>query len=324
LSAYRAIATLERFAPDPPERIGELYALVGFVEVMFAENMCSPTPLAKVVDGTPIEVTSFDRDALIQHALAVFDSAAAEIGESKAIADLVRVGRARALLVEGDVSGAAAAVQGVSEDFEYRLGYSAATPRQTNTVYDRIAVGRYVSVSDREGANGLPFISGSDARVGAYNIGLSRSGHPLYNFAGNSSLGAPITLASGVEAVLIRAESALRADSAAAWSELLASLRANRAASTLAPLPDDSTLSASDGLRLDVLFHERAFWLFGTGHRQGDMRRLVRDYGRNTESTFPTGPYPASPGTVYGPDVAFTPAGEEPNVEYGGCTERGA
>lgn len=324
LSAFRAIATLQRFAPDPPERIGELYALAGFVEIMFAENMCSPIPLASVVDGTPVDAPPYDRDALVQHALLMFDSAAAEVGQSEVVANLVRVGRGRALLLQGHLADAAAAVQGVPQTFQYQVQYSAGTAGQTNTVYDRIAIGRYVSVSDGEGINGLPFVSGSDARVSADSLGLSRTGRPLYNFASNSSLGAPITLASGIEAGLIRAEAALRADSVATWSGILASLRATAITPSLASLPDDSTLSASSDLRLDVLFHERAFWLFATGHRQGDLRRLIRQYGRDPEATFPTGPYTAAPGTMFGPDIVFTPAGEDPNVGYGGCTESGA
>ena len=31
---------------------------------------------------------------------------------------------------------------------------------------------------------------------------------------------------------------------------------------------------------IDLLFSERAFWMFATGHRLGDMRRLIRQYGR--------------------------------------------
>jgi hypothetical protein len=31
--------------------------------------------------------------------------------------------------------------------------------------------------------------------------------------------------------------------------------------------------------------------LFGTGSRLGDLRRLIRQYGRNAETVFPTGPY---------------------------------
>jgi len=44
----------------------------------------------------------------------------------------------------------------------------------------------------------------------------------------------------------------------------------------LAALTDPGTAEA----RVDLLFRERAFWFFLTGHRQGDLRRLIRQYGR--------------------------------------------
>ena len=37
-------------------------------------------------------------------------------------------------------------------------------------------------------------------------------------------------------------------------------------------------------LGLNALFRERAFWLWGTAHRLGDMRRLIRHYGRTEAS----------------------------------------
>ena len=43
--------------------------------------------------------------------------------------------------------------------------------------------------------------------------------------------------------------------------------------------------------RVDLLFRERAFNLFLTGHRVGDLRRLMYQYGRAPETVLPTGPY---------------------------------
>jgi hypothetical protein len=53
--------------------------------------------------------------------------------------------------------------------------------------------------------------------------------------------------------------------------------------------------------RVDQLFRERAFTLFGRGTRTGDMRRLIRQYGRSAETVFPTGPW--HKGGNYGTDV---------------------
>jgi hypothetical protein len=78
-------------------------------------------------------------------------------------------------------------------------------------------------------------------------------------------------------------------------------------------------------VRVDLLFRERAFWLFGTGHRLGDLRRLIRQYGRDPESVFPTGTYtiPGGASTVYGPDVtAVISRLELNNPNFTGCLNR--
>ena len=51
----------------------------------------------------------------------------------------------------------------------------------------------------------------------------------------------------------------------------------------------------------DLHFSERAFWMFSTGHRLGDLRRLVRQYERNADSVLPWGDYHR--GGTYGSDV---------------------
>jgi hypothetical protein len=68
---------------------------------------------------------------------------------------------------------------------------------------------------------------------------------------------------------------------------------------TLAPLADPGTASA----RVALLFRERAFWLWGTGHRLGDMRRLINQYGRTQDQVYPSGAY--HKGGTHGPDVVF-------------------
>jgi hypothetical protein len=121
-------------------------------------------------------------------------------------------------------------------------------------------------------------------------------------------------LATGVEAGLIAAEAALQTNPGT-W---LADLNALRAAapstylaldSAMGPLADPGT----DSGRVSLMFRERAFWLFGTGTRLGDMRRLIRQYGRDQSTVFPTGPYAPThqsqlptPVPSYGTDVDLT------------------
>ena len=136
----------------------------------------------------------------------------------------------------------------------------------------------------------------------------------------NPSFEADIPLASGVEARLIVAEYLLRSGSSA-WLDSLNVLRANvstlvpilhpqvqqQFSYTLAPLTDPGTADA----RLDLLMRERALWLYMTGHRLGDLRRMVRDYGRAQNTVFPSGLYYR--GGSYGNDVNFSVRFEEQN-----------
>ncbi len=55
--------------------------------------------------------------------------------------------------------------------------------------------------------------------------------------------------------------------------------------------------------------------MYSTSHRLGDLRRLIRQYGRNSEAVFPTGAF--FKGGTYGQDVTFpVPVDEENNVDF--------
>jgi hypothetical protein len=156
-----------------------------------------------------------------------------------------------------------------------------------------------------------------------------------------------IPLAIGAEARLIEAEAKLQADDPS-W---LATLNALRTTCTdaatcatpapaglggvagLPPLADPGLAALPAGktakdVRVDLVFRERAFWLFGIGVRLGDLRRLIRQYDRTADSVFPTGVYYGD-GVIgnipdYGTDVSFTlptPDGSVTisNPHYQGC-----
>ncbi|HLA13508.1 MAG TPA: hypothetical protein VJZ25_00660, partial [Gemmatimonadaceae bacterium] len=75
--------------------------------------------------------------------------------------------------------------------------------------------------------------------------------------------------------------------------------------------------------RENLLFKERAYSMWFTSHRLGDMRRLIRQYGRNSESVFPTGTY--FKGGNYGPDVnVIISLDEKNNPSFTGCLDRNA
>ena len=180
-------------------------------------------------------------------------------------------------------------------------------------------------MADREGTNGLDFISANDPRVTTQLIGPSTVDPSVLSYGATkyNSFTSPIVLASGIEARLVEAEAAYQAspdDTATVgtgWLGMLNSLRQNQISPPLAPLADPGTRAA----REDLIFRERAFWMFGTGHRHGDLRRLIRQYGRAQEAVFPTGVYRS--GILYGTDVTFaTTPDERNNPNYAGCIDR--
>ena len=81
--------------------------------------------------------------------------------------------------------------------------------------------------------------------------------------------------------------------------------------------PGDQTAATT------LFFREKAFWTFGRGQRLGDMRRLVRQYGRTQDQVFPTGTF--FKGGSYGGDVNFDVSSVElNNPNFKACIDRSA
>jgi starch-binding outer membrane protein, SusD/RagB family len=314
MSLQQAITAMQRYAPTPPSRIGHLFALLGYTEIFLAETMCSGIALSSVVDLVPQPAPAFTTVQVLERAVADFDSALTYAADSARILNLARVGKGRALLDLARFTDAAAAVSAVPTSYSYATEHSASV--QQNFLFQAMNTSRSVSVSDREGGNGLDFRSANDPRVPTRLVGKGVDGiTDAYAFTKFTSLASPVVLASGIEARLIEAETQLKQGDASGALTKLNQLRTTTPG--LAPLAIPATTAA----QVDLLFRERAFWMFATGHRQGDLRRLVRQYGRNQESVFPTGQYRA--GLVYGNAVAFAPVpAEANNPNSTGCLNR--
>jgi hypothetical protein len=194
-------------------------------------------------------------------------------------------------------------------------------------------------------AEGLPFRGLQDPRVP-----WEKRDNPLGNCFSSSircwlndnypNFDADVPLASGVEARLIEAEAALQAGNAGVMMSKLNELRASSStlipalypgqkqvfATALAPLADPADPTTSPAVQFEarraLLFTERALWLYNTGHRQGDLRRLVRaPYNLPATQVWPTGPH--FRGGNYGNDVAYpVPFSEQNNPRYnpGSCS----
>jgi hypothetical protein len=310
-----------------------MFALTAFVENFAGEIYCNGIPFpdldeaGNVIAGSdnPISV-----DSAFHRAAASADSALKYLEGTggPTVESLARVVWARALLNLNLPDSAAVIAGPVPTDFAYQVFHSVNST--TNQIWAlNLGARRYV-VGDLEGGNGLPFLTAADPRV----VAESGDPHPPTAFDSQTPFVAllnygqfdPVTVASGLEARLIEAEAALRGGDAVTWLTILNDLRLSFDTDTvtagvqpMVPLVDPVV----EADRVDLMFYERAFWMFSTGHRLGDLRRLIRQYGRGSEEVFPTGAF--HKGDNYGPDVNLPiPFDERNNPNFTGCTNRAA
>lgn len=299
--------------------------LAGFTYVLFAENFCSGVPFSRT--ELPGDVTfgpALTTPQMLDSAIVRFTAAAA-LSSNAAQQNLARVGRGRALLAKGDYAGAAAAVAAVPTSFVYNVAFSENASGQNNGIWYNINSERRSSVASGEGTNGIVFFRRGatnntiDTRTPADSVGVGiGTSIAQYRQRKYATRGAAVPLASGIEARLIQAEAALNKGASAAY---LTTLNELRATAGLTALTDPGTPAA----RVRQFFSERAFWLWLTAHRLGDMRRMVRDYGLPQNQVFPVGQ--TIFGSPYGTDVNFPiPVTEQNNPEAptGQCIDRNA
>ena len=319
VASENAVVVLEEFLPGD-SRIAELNNLAGFTYVMFGENYCEGVPYgATPASGDLVFGTPTTRDETFGLASQRFASAVASAAGNTDMENLARVGQARVLLNQGNYAAAAAEVASVPDGFQYLIRSKAGgAVRQRNSWYEFNQSQRRWSMSDLEGGTGLAFRTAMDPRVPwADNGGIGFDEETaLYEQMKWSSWDADVALADGTEARLIQAEAALQAGDVPG---MLAILNALRMTVALPDLVDPGTFDA----QVDMLFEERAMWLFGTAHRLGDLRRLIRQYGRTEDAVFPTGGY--HKGGLYGDDVVWpVPFTERENANFTGCLNKDA
>jgi len=338
-----AVAAQGRLDAGDP-RIGELKSYIAYDYVAMGENFCSNIPFSTTSDFAPDQLGSpLTTQQMFAAAVDTFDAAIAaaqSVGSAKLL-NLARVGKARALLDNGDYAGAAAAVQGVPTDFAFFIYHDASVSADQNPIFNLMSNGRYSVANgqggtetadpDGTGGNGIHFRDANDPRVpwaedpgGGFDQTIPQYVSLRYPLQGSN-----VVLADGIEARLIEAENQL--NNGGDWLGTLNDLRANVGdllaarydppepndfgfsnevtSTTLAPLVDPG----NDPARVDMLFRERAFWLYATGHRLGDLRRLMRQYGRSEADIFPSGTY--FKGGDFGTDVTFQIDFDEQNNE---------
>ena len=357
-SATEAMRAMRKWRPTETTRIAEMYFVRAYAEMQLANDFCNGIPLSGV-DSTGALVYDVPRPVsyVFDAAIASADSGLALIPSTATGTQdlLVRrallVTKARALLGNGKIAEAAALVppSDVPNSFSYDITY--ATSSGDITLWAQPASSRRYTVGDSlEGRgrnilvkNAIPFFSAQDARVPVRYTVVTNTKDPTKKDTTISQDGlipsrtttlwsrsTAVAAINGLDARLIEAEGKLKAGDFAAMIAILNALRASPpklgevqpTAAQLPPLAVPATQKAAE----DLFFREKAFWEFGRGFRLGDMRRLIRQYGRTADQVFPVGQHYR--GGTYGVDVNLpVTQAEENNPALEGksaCIDRNA
>lgn len=344
--AAMARVILERYAGDlSPAVRGRLYALEGYAIVLLADQYCAGVTLSTLdFEGDYTYKPSLTIAETYAEAVPMFDSALAISGDSINIIALAKVGKARALVGAGRIVEAYPIATSVATEDVYQTRLSFWDVTETHLFAAR------ANVSDREGLNGLPFISSRDPRSSSMEVVMRPSitsvtedrvvAYPKKYEAADSF---SFIVASGIEARLIEAEYHYTKGNLSEMLSILNHLRTDGTFLSIDTLPDgsaDTIWSAGSGgvsglgplelpsdsdAALTLLFSERGYWLFLTGHRLPDLRRLVRLYSRDQSEVFPVGIYHYG-ASVYGEYQSHIslpiPRAERINPHFQGCTNR--
>lgn len=343
---FSAIDAMKKYLPTNNADIAELYSSLAYTELAMAEAFCNGIPLGSTINGNVVVGTPLTNAQVYTIALAHTDTALALLTATDAgtvfIKNMTLILRARILVNQGQYAAAATAVNGIPTSYQYVWTSDPANNSDDNGIWGNISNTARMSVADSfdivNGApntirNALPFASANDPRVpvktGQNNtpkIVAEDGSTPMFiqQIWGRDD---PLPLASGIDARLYEAEAALQAGDYAGMMNILNTLRAAAPKIGVYQVPAMGPLTNATPTTKDaaatILFRERGFWTFGRGIRLGDLRRLIRQYGRTEDNVFPKGVY--FKGGVYGVDVNMpVPDAERVNPNFTGCIDRKA
>jgi hypothetical protein len=344
-AANQAIPLLQEFDSANKALIAEMYFARGYTEMQLANDFCNGIPLSNGA-GAVVEYDEPRTGAeVLQVAVASFDSAIAKAGtdaQSVSIVTAAKIGKGRALMALNQYAQAAAAVAGIATSYKYSHTFSLTTT--SNIIWNqgfsakRYSVGDSIDGNNRDilVRNAIPFTSAKDPRLPVTDTKFTppatvgQDGGTVMRLTQIYDRLTAIDVVNGIDARLIEAENQLKNNDITGWLATLNGLRngANRVttigtvtigATALPNLTDPGTAAA----RVSLQFREKAFWTFSRGQRLGDLRRLVRQYGRASTDVFPEGVH-FKAGT-FGSDVNLpVVTDEENNPNFHGCLDRNA
>lgn len=284
------------------------YGLLGMVHLILADNFCSGIPLSESRwGGEFIPGKGYPTDSLYQRAIHYADSGMSLSSDSAEVVTLLLGVKARALNSLGRYEEAADVAELIgNSDNVGEVFYTNQPAGATGHPAINIDTAGYI-VLNNKGQNGLVWVSDSlarqDTRIPIRST-ASNFVHPLKPsfFFGTRT----ISFASGAEARLIEAEYLLASNDIAGFMEKINTVRRMYNTVSGSQLPDTVDPGTESG-RVDLLFRERAYTFYVSGRRLGDMRRMVRHYGREPNDVWPTGQSEGSQFILYGPNYVFTP-----------------
>src|SRR5438477_6537604 len=307
-----------------------------------SDDFCNGVPFGAMLNGVPTYTQPVSNADGFKLATARFDTALTLVtgtdAASIAIHRVNEIAKARAQIDLGNYAAAAALVADVPTNFQYLLTFSLTTTSSelyllNGTQPSRFVVGDSFSIVNSAVnviKNALPFASANDPRIPitgstantkkAFDGSTPWVGQLLY---GQTD---PFPVLTGIDARLIEAEAKINAGDLAGMFATLNALRTSTQTignKTIAAMPALTTAPTTKDAALTLFFREKAFWQFGRGFRMGDLRRLIRQYGRTQDNVFPVGTW--FKGGAYGTDVNLpVPDAELTNPNYHGCLDRNA
>ncbi len=317
-----------------------MYFARGFAEMQLASDFCNGIPLSDGAERDRDARQAAAGEGRVRRRLASFDTAMSMSTATDAATVIInraaRIAKARALLGMGlsNAAAAAALVTGIPTNFRYDV--TASLTGGNNTLWDQPASqNRYIIGDSITGKDRSILVKNADSvllgerppRSGALQDRLERQGHDQgagrrhVRHRGRQPVGSDHR--RGPHRRHRRAADRGRGGAArrATPATMMTILNALRAAPQQITAPSPTATGTHPGWttpvmtaltdpgttdgRVNLLFREKAFWTFGRGQRLGDLRRLIRDYGRAADGSN-AGGYPIGThykGGVFGVDL---------------------
>ena len=245
--AFQAIDAITEFMPplafpQAPRLRGELYFVIGYLEMQFAENFCAGVPLSARVNSVINYGQRLSTTQMLDSAIGHFNMALSLLTDTLAdsatttLRRAVRVAKARAFNNKGvggstgDADSITAILGGVSPvptNLVFAMTFGGATTTSVNTHWlymssastggNRASMGDSINPDGSTMINALPFASANDPRLPV----LGNSASPSSQGNGNLALplvrqnifraaDTPLNLVSGLDARLMEAEVQLK------------------------------------------------------------------------------------------------------------------